>query len=237
LKRRLAVLKMKTKRIIVGIETGNTPGQWAAAMVEVSGNGDDTVLYLKNFYSYRLPAELVTTFSALDNREKFDLEELAGINFLVLHHLSKLYQEVIAGVDIDPDKVDLIGLKCLEINGMAFPNEPSALSEITGLIVASRFYIGVEDSAGNVLPVKESLLKGMVGDMIDKFGLESEVREAVAVALLANESLFHESSDIFGAKGRGSTEKKRPSLKAIKRTGAKAGKENACLCGEFFFPA
>jgi hypothetical protein len=106
---------------------------------------------------------------------------------------------------------------------------------MTNRVVASRFRIGVENGKGGFVAVEEALLQGIVGEMIDRFGLDEEVREAVAVALLANESIFHENASVCegsaGAKGKG-----RKSLKAIKHTGASAAAGRSCLCGEFFFP-
>jgi hypothetical protein len=118
-----------------------------------------------------------------------------------------------------------------------FPADPTIVSEMTGRIVASRFGIGSEKRDGVFLPLSESLLQGMLGDMIEKFGLASEVREAVAVAVLANESLFHDKSELCGTGGNGSEAAKRPTLRAVKRTGVSGRKGEAVLCGEFFFPA
>jgi hypothetical protein len=236
LKKRLATLKKKEKRLIIGIETGNTPGKLGAALVEVSGSGDETILYLRGFSSRSLNPELLATIGALARNEKFDSEELAGINFLVLSHLSKLYDDVLDSAAVKPEDVDCIGLNCLEVGELAFPGDPAVFSEMTNRVVASRFRIGVENEASGFVAVEEALLQGIVGEMIERFGLEEEVREAVAVALLANESIFHEDSSVSegsgGAKGKG-----RKSLKAIKHTGASAAAAGrSCLCGEFFFP-
>jgi hypothetical protein len=58
----------------------------------------------------------------------------------------------------------------------------------------------------------------------------------VAVALLANESLYHESSEPCETAGDGTLKARRPSLRAVKHAGASKGKEKASLFGEFFFP-
>jgi 1,6-anhydro-N-acetylmuramate kinase len=227
LKNRLHALNEKEKRTVIGIETGNTPGRLGAAVVEVSGQGDSTVLFLKGYQSYELPSELVEALKKLEKEGRVDSEERAGINFLVMHHISNLYQELVDENGIELDEVDLIGLKCLEAGSEIFPIDPAVLSEMTGVIVASRFYIGVEGQGGEFLPVNESLLRGMVGDMVERYGLDSEVREAVAVALLANESLYHEHAETCAGKG------KRPTVKSVKSAG---GGSDAHLCGEFFFP-
>ena len=122
----------------------------------------------------------------------------------------------------------MIGLKCLEAGGETFPTDPSVLSEMTGIVIASRFYIGAEGNDGEFLPVRESLLRGMVGDMVERYGLESEVREAVVVALLANESIFNDRLETCRREGR------RPTVKSAKIAGRGT---DAYLCGEFFFPA
>ncbi len=228
LENRLNELRQREQRTVIGIETGNTPGRLGAAVVEVGGKGDKTVLYLKGFLSYELPKELGETIEALGEGSAFDAEEKAGINFLVLHHISNLCQELVEENGIDFNSVDLIGLKCLEAGGEVFPADPSALSEMTGIVIASRFYIGIEDNGGEFLPVRESLLQGMVGDMVERYGLESEVREAVVVALLANESLYHEHFETCRREG------KRPTVKSAKIAGRGTA---AHLCGEFFFPA
>jgi hypothetical protein len=228
LENRLNTLRKRKQRTVIGIETGNTLGRLGAAVVEVSGQGDKTVLYLKGFQSYELPRELGSTLETLEGGGSFDADEKAGLNFLVLHHISNLCQELVEENGIDFSSVDLIGLKCLEAGGDVFPTDPSVLSEMTGIVIASRFYIGVEGRDGEFLPVRESLLQGMVGDMVERYGLDSEVREAVVVALLANESLFHERFETCQREG------KRPTLKSAKISGC--GPE-AHLCGEFFFPA
>jgi hypothetical protein len=237
LKKRLADLRKKERRLIVGIETGTAPGNLGAALVEVSGSGDDTMLYLRGFTSRSLSPELMATIEALSRDEKFDSEELAGISFLVLNQLSKLYDEVLESASAKPEEVDCIGLSSLEIGEHAFPSDPSVFSEMTNCVVASRFRIGVENGAGGFVAVDEALLQGIVSEMIDRFGLDEEVQDAVAVALLANESIFHEDSseceNMAGEKG-----KQRKSLRAIKRTGAaSAAAGSSCLYGEFFFPA
>jgi hypothetical protein len=235
LKKRLEALKRKEKRLIVGIETGVTPGKLGAAVVEVSGSGDDTVLYLRGFRSTSLSPELKNAIGALDREERFDSEELAGINFLVLHNLSKLYEEVLEDAGVPADEIDCIGLSCLEVGSFAFPGDPAVFSELTNRIVASRFRIGVENGEGDFIDVEEALLQGIVSEMIDRFGLDEEVREAVTVALLANESIFNEGLKV--CRGGDEGKKGRRSLAAVKRTGPVGAAEKTCLCGEFFFPA
>jgi hypothetical protein len=227
LKTRLKSVNEKETRTVVGIETGNSPGRLGAAVVEVSGMGDDTELYLKGFIDYELPSELVATLDTLATGGDFDSEETAGINFLVLTHISNLFQDLLDETELAIDEVDLVGLKCLEVGSEIFPTDPSVLSEMTGLIVASRFSIGAEDNGGELLPLREFLLQGMLGDMVEKYGLESDVREAVAVALLANESLFHEHCETCESDGS------RPTVRSAQR---RSESEEACLCAEFFFP-
>lgn len=234
--RSLDKLAKKEPRLIIGIETGNTPGRLGAVVVGVSGSGNDTVLDIHGFKSYPLPDELVSTLTALERGGDFDPEEIAGINFLVHHHLSALYEDVLEEVGVPADEIDLIGLKCIEIGGRVFPEDPSVLSEMANCIVASRFSIGIENHAGNQLHVNESLLRRMMGSMMERFDLDGEAREAAAVALLANEALFHENSEECIGEQTGSSTKARPSLRAVKRTSAAVGEEGACLYGEFFFP-
>lgn len=227
MKTRLKSVNEKENRTVIGIETGNSPGRLGAVVVEVSGMGNDTELYLKGFIDYELPTELVETLGSLAEGGDFDSEETAGINFLVLHHISNLFQDLLEETELSIEEIDLIGLKCLEAGEEIFPTDPAVLSEMTGLIVASRFSIGAEGNGGELLPLREFLLQGMVGDMVEKYGLESDVREAVAVALLANESLFHEHCETCETDG------KRPTVKSAQ---SKSGIEEACLCAEFFFP-
>lgn len=232
----LEMLAKKEPRLIVGIETGNMPGRLGAVVVGVSGSGDDTVLDIHGFKSYPLPEELVSTLEALAGGDGFDPEEIAGINFLIHHHLSALYEDVIAEFGVPAGEVDLIGLKCIEVGGRTFPADPSVLSEMTGCIVVSRFSIGIENHTGNHLKVNESLLRRMMGSMMERFDLDGEVREAAAVALLANEALFHENSEECVETHAGPSPKPRTSLLAVKKTSAAVGEEGACLYGEFFFP-
>jgi hypothetical protein len=236
LKKRLDALKRKEKRYIVGIETGNSPGKLGAALVEVSGSGDDTVLYLRGFKSAVLAPEIVAALKAVSREEKLDSEDLAGINFLILHHLSKLYEAVLENAGIDSGKVDMIGLKCIESGQLVFPVDPTVLSEMTERIVASRFRIGVSDGKGGFIPIEEALLQGMVSDMIDRFGLDGEVREAVTVALLANESIFNEKVT-FCAGSEPESDLPAHKKPRVAKVTVPIDRKKAFLCGEFFFPA
>ena len=226
---RLDRLRSRETRIVVGIELGGGTGRLGAAVVGVSGRGNETFLDLLGFRSLALPAELVTTLSSLDRHESFDSDELAGIDFLLYHHLFQLYEAVLDESGIEPDRVDLIGVKEFEAGESVFPKDPAVLSEMTGRIVACRFFIKTGGENGGAVPVAESLLERMVEGLIGRFDLDKETREAAAVALLANEALFHESSE---ACENGSD--RRPRLKTVGRTGQNDG--DACLNGEFYFP-
>ena len=179
--------------MIVGIETGSVPGRIGAVIVEVSGSGADTVLDLHSFQSVELPPDLVAALEAVAGEKKIDSQEQADVNFLILHHLNTLFFDLLVEAEVDSGEVDLIGLKGMEIGGMEFPDDPGALSELTGCVVAACFRIGPERGQGSWLPVKEAILKGMVEAMVEKYDLDEEAREAVAVALLANESVHHEA--------------------------------------------
>ena len=95
MKTRLKSVNEKENRTVIGIETGSSPGRLGAAVVEVGGMGDNTELYLKGFIDYELPSELVETLITLAGGGDFDSEETAGINFLVLHHISNLFQDLL----------------------------------------------------------------------------------------------------------------------------------------------
>ncbi|MBN1163007.1 MAG: hypothetical protein JXB45_00375 [Candidatus Krumholzibacteriota bacterium] len=237
MEKRLNALRAKESKTIVGIETGNTLGSLGAVIVEVRGAGDSTLLDLHSFYSHTVPDELGSALKALGKNNKLDSEESAGINFLLLHHITALFQKLLEQSDISPEDIDLIGLKCLEFGKETFPADPSVLCETTNCIVVSRFSIVMDDENGTLLPVRESILQGMVEEMIEKFGLESEAREAVGVALLANESLYHESLVSLKDAANPASGTGPATSRSIKSKGAPMGKEKARLYGEFFFPA
>ncbi|MBN2069922.1 MAG: hypothetical protein JW814_00585 [Candidatus Krumholzibacteriota bacterium] len=213
----LEKIRKKKNRLIVGIETGNRPGRLGAVIVEVSGYGNDTLIDLKGTHSMALPQELLNALKALEVADDFDSEDTAGINFLILHQIISLYQELFEKVDIDSGEVDIIGLKCMEIAGRIFPEDPSALSEMAGVAVASHFTI-LSGSEGTAVSVSEAILQSLVDGAMKKFGLDKESREAVCVAMLANESLCSD--------GKGQDPCERDSDGG-----------NADLSGEFFFPA
>ena len=238
LKKRLDALRKKEKRLIVGMETGGEPDKLGAVLVEISGNGDDTVLAILGFASRGVNRDLKAALSALEGEEEFGSEELAGINFLVLHNLTKLYDELLEAADAAGDEIDLVGLKCLEAGKFVFPADPGDLSEMTNRVVASRFRIGADDGTGDYLEVREPLLQGIVGEMIDRCAVGDDMREAVTVALLANEAIFSEGALEGGAAERGS--KKAAACAAKKASAVSSGAStrggSPCLCGEFFFP-
>ena len=222
---RLESLKKSSERVIVGIETGSVPGRIGAVIVEVSGSGADTVLDLHSFQSVELPDGLVSALKTIETEESIDALEQADVNFLILHNLNSLFFDLLEASEVEPGDVDLIGLKGMEIGGKEFPDDPGALSELTGCVVATCFRIGPEKSIDMWLPVKEAILKGMVESMVEKYDIDEEVREAVAVALLANESVYHET--VSGAKE--ATER---SLTVQRGSG-----DEPALHGEFYFPA
>lgn len=225
---RLELLKKSRARVIVGIETGSVPGRMGAVIVEVRGSGADTVLDLHSFQSVDLPEGLVAALEAVDGEKAIDAQEQADVNFLILHNINTLFFDLLEAAEVGPDEVDLIGLKGMEIGLSEFPDDPGALSELTGCIVAACFRIGPDRGQGSWLPVKEAILKGMVGPMVEKYDLDEEVREAVAVALLANESVHHEAIE-----SRCSDDN--TSRRTVMVQQGSDGKP--ALHGEFYFPA
>jgi 1,6-anhydro-N-acetylmuramate kinase len=219
LKKRLAEIRDKEEKLIVGIETGNTTGRLGAVVVGVSGRGDLTLLDLYAYQKHELPSEMTATLELLEGDGDLDSEEVAGINFLVLHQVTSLFQELFDEIDLRPEDIDMIGLKCMEVGKSCFPEDPAVLSEMTGCIVASHFRIELENGEGPTLAIAEPLLRGLVDEMVERFDLDSDAREAVAVALLANEAVHH------GYPGGKS-----------KKTGLTVGDDEAGLYGEFYFP-
>lgn len=227
-------LRKRDKRIIVGVEGGSSPEALNAAIVEVGGCGDDTLLLLHGFCSRTLPEELGRVIRTIDEAKSMSVEDATSVNFLLLHNVTLLFRELIEKVDRLREKaIDLVGLKDLELGGRIFPLDPSALSEMLGCIVACRFCIGVGEGEKERLPIRDSIFKSMLDDMIDRFGLEDNVREAAAVALLANEALFHEGARELVREVDGSLTKK--SLRTKKKA-AGYEREAPYLYGEFFFP-
>jgi len=233
---RINRIKEKDKRIIIGIEGGDVPETLNAALVEVSGCGNDTVLYLHSFSSYPLPAETRRAIESLDKLSRIKPEEATGVNFLLLHNISLIFQDIIQDSGLDDGKrIDLIGLNDFEIGGTIFPIDPGVLSEMLDCIVACRFCICSEFNELKRLPVRELILKSMLDDMINRFGLEEDVREAAAVALLANEALFHEEIKEVG--GGSGVEGERKKAIRTKKCAVKKGKSRTSyLFGEFYFP-
>jgi len=233
LEERLELLKKNNARVIVGIETGSVPGRIGAVLVEVSGSGAGTVLDLHSFQSVELSEGLVTALEAVDGKAEINAREQADVNFLILHRVNTLFHDLLEEAEVSPGQVDLIGLKGMEIGGLEFPEDPGALSEMTGCVVVSCFRIGPEKGRGSWLPVKEAILKGMVGAMVEKYDLDEEAREAVAVALLANEAVYHEAvtSDQPDSDGTGRDPASRRTV--MVKSG---GDGEPALHGEFFFP-
>lgn len=234
MEKRLELLKNSKERVIVGIETGSVPGRIGAVIVEVTGSGADTVLDLHSFQSVELSEGLVTALEAVDEESKIDVKEQADVNFLILHQLNTLFFDLLEAAQVDPGQVDLVGLKGMEIGGMEFPDDPGALSELTGRIVAACFRIGSEKGKGSWLPVKEAILKGMVEEMVEKYDLDVEAREAVAVALLANEAVHHESLPAKSSGKDDSGDNKSSRRMIMMKRG---GDGEPALHGEFYFPA
>lgn len=234
LRTRLGKIAEKENRIIVGIEPGDPPDRPGAAIVEISGSGENTILDLHYFHSIPLPGNFLRAIRALADGSEFDGEDVTGVSFLLMHSLSNLFQTLLDLIEADRSDVDLIGLRCLEVNGKILPEDLTAFSEMTGRIVASKFGLVTGENGNDYLPLNDQLFQGMVGDMVEKFGLEDEVRKAVGVALLANESLFYESSEERGDDEDTKKEHSgRLSLQTIKRTGNKG---RSFLRGQFFFP-
>ena len=63
------------------------------------------------FKSHGIPPELLATFKAFEENRDFDSEEVAGLNFLIVHHISNLYQEMLDELAVVHEDIDLIGLK------------------------------------------------------------------------------------------------------------------------------
>lgn len=231
---RLQALRDRHSRTIVGIETGGGPeGRIGAALVDVGGSGNETVLDLHAFRSTPICAELRAALAAFGDGGTLQAEALAQINFLILHQVNSLFFELLESTGQAVDAIDLVGLKGLEAGEREFPDDPGALSETTGCVVASCFRIGPERGGGSWLPVKEALLKGIVGAMIERGDFAAEAGDAVAVALLANESVYHEPLDMPCQGGATRSGGQVPS-RTVRRAGAAPGE--SVLHGEFFFP-
>jgi hypothetical protein len=229
---RLEQLRNRQSRVIVGIEAGGSGDRIGAVLVEVSGSGDDTVLDLHASRSAALPDELRSAIASLGG--ELGAGDLAQLNFLVLHQIDSVFFGLVESAGIEPGRVDLVGLKGIEAGGREIPDDPGALSEMTGCVVASCFRIGPERGAGKGLPVKESILRGMVEAMVERYDLDEVAREAVAVALLANESVYHEALDGVCQKD-GQPARSAVAMRTVRRPGEVP--HEAALHGEFFFPA
>ena len=72
-------------------------------------------------------------------------------------------------------------------------------------------------------------------EMVEKYDLDEEVREAVAVALLANESVYHEVLPAERGEDEGACEDGKTSHRAVTVRGG--GEGEPALLGEFYFPA
>ena len=236
LKRRLNRLRRKKHRLIVGIAVDESASMLDAAIVSVSGSGDETVLMLKGFASRELPEELSAAIAALGSSDDFEYEDAAGINFLILHNMMKLYEQLLDSSGIASNKVDLISVEDFQVGDFSFPIDPMTLSEMTNRLVSSRFYIGSGDEKSEEMPVSRALLRSMLDHMIDRFGLDTEVRKAAAVALLGNEAIFNErASEVVNETGAGER-KRRRALKTMKKAAGIEGEGTSYLYGEFHFP-
>lgn len=229
---RLEELRGRKSRMIVGIEAGGSDGRLGAVLVEISGSGDETVLELVASREEELPGDLASVLASIN--AGIPAGDLAKINFLVLHRINSLFFGLVESAAIDPGRVDLVGLKGIEAGGREIPDDPGALSELTGRVVASCFRIGPRRESGHWIPVKEAILRGMVAEMVERYDLGESAREAVAVALLANESVYHEALEEACPGGSRPPASAVPS-RTVRRTGD--GPHEAALHGEFFFPA
>ncbi|MBD3179974.1 MAG: hypothetical protein GF417_10455 [Candidatus Latescibacteria bacterium] len=178
---------------IVGIEPGNISGKAGAIITRLEGNGADTVCDLEYYTSREMPGELVKMLKTVDSGEGLSVEDVAGVNFLFLHHLSSLYGQIFDEIDLLPEDIDLVGLKQMEVKGHEFPMDPADFSEMIDNIVISRFSIDMGDSVKTSLPVEESVFRTLVAEMIEEIEFEDEAREALGVALFANESFRNRS--------------------------------------------
>lgn len=221
-------------KVIVGIETGSIPERLAAVAAEVKGHGDSTVLNLIYYTKRSFPGDLQKMLLNVAGGGEIDAEEKAGINFLVLHNLASLYRELLDEAGLERKEVNLVGLKCMEIAGELFPNDLTAFSGIIDRIVASHFAIDIEGK-GESLPVGETILKELVTEMIDKLELDIDAREAVGVALLANEALYYEKVGA-SVRGGGDSGEDSSGVNISRGVGMDGGKGKTVLNGKFFFP-
>jgi len=221
-------------RLIVGIETSNSSEHLTAIAAEVKSHGDSTIFNLLYYTKSSFPEDLQEMLRGVKEGKKLNSEETASVNFLVLHHLASLYRELLEEADLKSEDIHLVGLKCMEMGGELFPNSPTVFSGMIDHIVASHFTLDI-DSRREYLPVEETVLKELVSEMIDRFELGDEAREAIGVALLANESLYYEKIDLSK---RSSTDSKERSggVNVSKGMGAEEGNSKTILNGKFFFP-
>lgn len=232
---KLEAIRNKEPRLIVGIETGDVPYYLAAVATEVEGLGDETVCNMIYNIRHELPEDLQRMLASLAVGDEFNGEEIAGINFLVLHNLSAMYHHLLEEAELEEGDIDLIGLKCMEIGGKVFPADPAVFSEMVNCVVASQFSIDVDGSNNLELPVREAILKELVEEMIEKCEMEEEDREALGVALLANEALYFNTPQPSrkAAAGPGGASGQTGIQKPVE---GRADTGKAVLLGNFYFP-
>ncbi|MFO7915964.1 MAG: hypothetical protein R6U43_09785 [Candidatus Krumholzibacteriales bacterium] len=206
---------------IAGIEPGNISGKAGAVVAQLEGSGDSTVCDLMYYTCRSMPDELAGMLKSAAGNNSLDAEELAGINFLFLHHLSSLYGQLFEETDLSGEDIDLVGLKCMEVGGKDYPLDPADFSEMIGNIVISRFSIGMGDSDFSTLPLEESIFRTLVAEMIQESDFEDEAYEAIGVALLANESFRNHSWKFEGKR----------------RVDSGSGREKVVFNGEFYLPS
>ena len=207
--------------LIAGIEPGNISGKAGAVVAQLEGSGDSTVCDLIYYTNRPMPGELIRMLESAAEDKALSAEDLAGINFLFLHHLSSLYGQLFEGTDFSRDDIDLVGMKCMEISGKKYPLDPADFSEMIDNIVISHFSIGMGDSESAILPLEESIFRTLVAEMIQESDFEDEAFEAIGVALLANESFRNHDWKFEGKRGADSGR----------------GKEKVVFKGEFYLPS
>jgi len=223
-----ALSKQESVRI-VGIDSGGISGKSGAIVAQMEGSGDSTVCNLIYYTSLSMTDELKDMLEAVAGGSDLSAGDLAGINFLFLHHLTSLYGQIFEETELEREGIDLVGLKPIQVGEEKLPLNPADFSEMIDNIVISRFSISMGNEDISSVPLEGSIFRTLVAEMIEKFQFEDAAYEALGVALFANESFRNENGRGEGKKGGAGGNARAGGNTAAKRA-------EVVFNGEFYLP-
>ncbi|MBI5022185.1 MAG: anhydro-N-acetylmuramic acid kinase [Ignavibacteriales bacterium] len=157
----------KKKKIVVGLMSGTSADGIDAALVEVSGSGENSHLRLIKFITVPYPKGYKEVLLKNSDERTAKLDEMARLDMLIAEFFADAVKKLSRKSEIPMNKIDLIGSHGQTIHHLPNPiqlfgknirstmqiGNPSAIAKLTGIVTVGDFRMGDVAVGGTGAPL------------------------------------------------------------------------------------